>query len=118
MRRAVNDNRKNIKGKAMLIIVLVLVAILGIMIYLTNDFNFKANNNINNNANINIYGENTNNNDNKNENNESVEDPEVYDLFYSYYDDAEELLSTMTLEEKVGQMFLVRFPVSGAIKEI
>lgn len=40
------------------------------------------------------------------------------DLFSEFYDQAEELLQTMTLEEKVGQMFLVRFPKNGVIEEI
>ncbi len=40
------------------------------------------------------------------------------DLFSEFYDEAEEILSKMTLEEKVGQMFLVRFPSSGVISEI
>lgn len=39
-------------------------------------------------------------------------------LFSSYYDEAEEMLSKMTLEEKVGQMFLARYPSSGVINEI
>ena len=38
-------------------------------------------------------------------------------LFSSYYDEAEEMLSKMTLEEKVGQMFLARYPSSGVINE-
>ena len=39
-------------------------------------------------------------------------------LFSSYYDEAEEMLSKMTLEEKVGQMFLARYHSSGVINEI
>ena len=40
------------------------------------------------------------------------------ELFGKYYKKAEELLNTMTLEEKVGQMFLVRYPYKGVINEI
>ena len=40
------------------------------------------------------------------------------DLFSSFYEKAEELLQTMTLEEKIGQMFIVRFPESGVIEQI
>jgi len=40
------------------------------------------------------------------------------DLFVKYYSKADELLKNMTLEEKVSQMFLVRYPKSGVIKEI
>lgn len=114
MRGMVKNNRKNITTKVTLIIVLTLAALLGTKIYLSNAFNFKANNNgnINSDANLDIYGE------NNNHDNENVQDPEANDLFYDYYDKAEKLLSTMTLEEKVGQMFLVRFPTSGVIKEI
>ena len=40
------------------------------------------------------------------------------DLFGKYYDKAKDILNTMTLEEKVGQMFLVRYPEEDANKEI
>ena len=40
------------------------------------------------------------------------------ELFSKYYGKAEKLLETMTLEEKVGQMFLARYPESGVINEI
>lgn len=40
------------------------------------------------------------------------------ELFASYERQAEQLLSTMTLEEKVGQMFLARYPESGVLTEI
>ena len=40
------------------------------------------------------------------------------DLFSEYYDKAQDLLDNMTLEEKVGQIFLARFPSSGVIDEI
>ncbi len=40
------------------------------------------------------------------------------DLFAKYYQQANILLQNMTLEEKVGQMFLVRFPRDGVIEQI
>ncbi len=40
------------------------------------------------------------------------------ELFYDYYQQAEEILASMTLEEKVGQMFLARFPGDGVLDEI
>lgn len=46
------------------------------------------------------------------------EDNNVNDLFTEFYGQAESLLQGMTLEEKVGQMFLVRFPEDGVIEEI
>lgn len=52
---------------------------------------------------------------NKQEKEEKISKKE---LFEEYYEQAEELLQTMTLEEKVGQMFLARFPESGVMDEI
>ncbi len=46
------------------------------------------------------------------------EEPKKTELFEEYYEQAETLLETMTLEEKVGQMFLVRFPDSGISEQI
>lgn len=46
------------------------------------------------------------------------EETEGLDLFESYYSQTESLLKTMTIEEKVGQMFLVRFPDSGALNQV
>lgn len=43
---------------------------------------------------------------------------EKKELFEDYYEQAEEIMKTMTLEEKVGQMFLVRYPKTGVIQEI
>lgn len=40
------------------------------------------------------------------------------DLFANYYNQAENILKNMSLEEKVGQMFLVRYPKTGVIEEI
>lgn len=40
------------------------------------------------------------------------------ELLVDYDKQAEELMKTMTLEEKVGQMFLVRYPKTGIIQEI
>lgn len=52
-------------------------------------------------------------------NNEIIEETDVSnDLFAEYYDKAEKLMEDMTLEEKVGQMFLARYPDDGVIEEI
>lgn len=40
------------------------------------------------------------------------------ELFGEYYAQAETLMNEMTLEEKVGQMFLARYPEKGVINEI
>lgn len=47
-------------------------------------------------------------------NNETIEK----ELFEEYYDEAEILIKSMTIEEKVGQMFLARYPENGVINEI
>lgn len=47
------------------------------------------------------------------------EDIEVSDdLFGKYYNDANKLLKKMTLEEKIGQLFLVRYDVSTSSRQI
>ena len=40
------------------------------------------------------------------------------ELFAKYYEQAEQIMKDMTLEEKVGQMFLVRYPDNGVINQI
>lgn len=51
--------------------------------------------------------------------NEYVNNEEIKkELFEEYYDEAEELMKSMTIEEKVGQMFLARYPESGVLNEI
>ncbi len=57
--------------------------------------------------------------DSKNENNNTIlNEPKKHDLFEKYYSQSEETLKNMTLEEKVGQMFLARFPKSNVVEEI
>lgn len=65
--------------------------------------------------------ENTKNNENKEntqttENINNTENPNK--LFANFYQKAENLLKEMSLEEKVGQMFLARYPETGVIEEI
>lgn len=40
------------------------------------------------------------------------------EVFAKYYEQAEEIMKDMTIEEKVGQMFLVRYPDNGVIEQI
>ena len=47
---------------------------------------------------------------------ESVDDYKCDELFCRYYAEAEEILSTMSLEEKIGQLFFVRFD-EGMVEE-
>ena len=63
--------------------------------------------------------ENLENNNSKEENPEpEQEETPEQDIFEKYYIQAEALIENMTIEEKVGQMFLVRFPERGEIEEI
>lgn len=58
-------------------------------------------------------------NQEQNVNEPKEENPEVNnELFGKYYNKAEEIMANMTLEEKVGQMFLVRYPRTSPISEI
>ncbi len=47
-----------------------------------------------------------------------TEEPKKQELFEQYYKQAEEKMKEMTLEEKVGQMFLARYPESSVDQEI
>ena len=49
---------------------------------------------------------------------EVVEEEISNDLFAEYYASAEKIVETMTLEEKIGQMFLVRYDASTSAKQI
>ena len=40
------------------------------------------------------------------------------ELFAQYYKQAEQIMKDMTIEEKVGQIFLVRYPDNGVINQI
>lgn len=51
-------------------------------------------------------------------NEKQVETEKTKELFEEYYNQAENILKNMTLEEKVGQMFLARYPESNVINEI
>ena len=64
---------------------------------------------------------------NKNVNNEKVIDKKIFneeviikkkDFFEDYYDEALNMMETMSLEEKIGQLFLVRYNKYSAIGEI
>lgn len=64
---------------------------------------------------------------NKNVNNEKVIDKKIFneeviikkkDFFEDYYDEALNMMETMSLEEKIGQLFLVRYDKYSAINEI
>lgn len=103
-----------IKGKNLVFIsiaIIIIMAILSFYIIYAPTSNIQEN--TSNSADI--FNENINN-DNKISENHTI----TNDLFSNYYDTADSLLEKMTLEEKVSQMFLVRYPESekSAILEI
>lgn len=49
---------------------------------------------------------------------ENQENTNSKELFADYYNQAQTALDSMTLEEKVGQMFLARYPEKGVLEEI
>lgn len=116
-------NRKSNKKIVIISILLILAVIAGVM-YIGRDVLF--------NSDTDIAEYNTNNEQNiinKTNNENTITEPisketelpvteENTELFGKYYEKAEQLLNDMSLEEKVGQMFLVRFPESGVINEI
>lgn len=50
--------------------------------------------------------------------NEQQPEESSEELFSEYYKQATQLMQTMSIEEKVGQMFLARYPKTGVIDEI
>ena len=101
------DNRRRYKIIIALLIFFIVILIICNKKIINNDINKntskKSNNNIINMVNQETGDTNTNTNN---------------DLFSEFYEKAESILETMTLEEKVGQMFLARFPDDGVIEEI
>lgn len=49
---------------------------------------------------------------------EEIEEPKDPEIFDEFYEQAEEQLKTLTLDEKIGQMLLVRLPDKNAISEL
>ena len=103
------------KNKIILLVLLILI-ILIVGIYLGKEILFKNN--------VETSKSDYNNTQIEQNNSENIENElsenntEIVELFKEYYDEAEELLSIMSLEEKIGQMFLVRYPEKGVIDEI
>ena len=49
---------------------------------------------------------------------ENVDEVSCDELFCQYYSDADDILSTMSLEEKIGQLFFVRYDASSVNDEV
>ena len=102
---------KNMTNKILIILLLILCVIAIIVIVKnTKDENTKI---ANSNSNIASTPESETNTTNA-EKNEDVSN----ELFAQYYETAEKIMQDMSIEEKVGQMFLVRYPDSGVIEQI
>lgn len=102
--------------KFLIFILINLIVLLGVYIgikYLENTHNIDNTDNIDNNGNRVII-----NNVENNISNEIVQDEIIEEIFSKYYAKAEKLMKNMTIEEKVGQMFLARYPETGVIEEI
>lgn len=90
--------------KILIFLFIILIALFGVYIgrrYLKNVDNTESINSIENNI-----------------SNEVNQEENVDEIFGKYYEKAEELMKDMTIEEKVGQMFLARYPEAGVIDEI
>ena len=102
---------KNMTNKILIILLLILCVIAIIVIVKnTKDENTKIANSNSNTASTPESEANTTNT----EKNEDVSN----ELFAQYYETAEKIMQDMSIEEKVGQMFLVRYPDSGVIEQI
>ena len=102
---------KNMTNKILIILLLILCVIAIIVIVKnTKDENTKI---VNSNSNTVSTPESETNTTNT-EKNEDVSN----ELFAQYYETAEKIMQDMSIEEKVGQMFLVRYPDSGVIEQI
>ena len=107
---------KNMANKILIILLLILCVIAIIVIVKnTKDENTKIANSNSNTVSTPESETNTTNTEIDNtEKNEDVSN----ELFAQYYETAEKIMQDMSIEEKVGQMFLVRYPDSGVIEQI
>ena len=103
-------------NKVLIVIFIILFAI-AVVLFIKDSIEDKNNTAISETVNANNQSANTISNTTGNS--EIVEETDSSnDLFAQYYEQAEKLMEEMTLEEKVGQMFLARYPDDGVIDEI
>ena len=111
----------------LVIILIIIFSLVGILIYrnLFKDDSKKETysnsdnvNYSNTNKNENIYRPSSNEEGKLNEDLNTDENTDSLDIFGEYYEKANKIIETMTVEEKIGQMFLVRFPETGVLEEI
>lgn len=98
-----------LKEKIMIIALFILMIILVILILPPKKENKKEESEVQNGKNIANVNELNNIDSSENENKE---------IFESYYEKAEEKLKSLSLEEKIGQIFLVRYPEKNQVEEL
>ena len=103
-------NEKNKKIFTRILSIIIIVLVIGLGVFFADDILKKEVTNVN---------QTIENQTAKNQTTENqIQNNEPKELFSEYYNQAQKILSTMTIEEKVGQMFLVRYPETGVIEEI
>ena len=125
---AKRDGKSKILNRILLVVLIILIISAGVL-FATDLFDTEQNQEIKNN---NVASSVENKEEENSTNNEVKENttsspttttttqaiPLEEGIFSEYYTKAENLLKTMTLEEEVGQMFLVRYPETGVLNEI
>lgn len=110
---------KNMTNKILIILLLILCVIAIIVIVKnTKDENTKTANSNSNTASTPEGEANTTNQTNTETDDTEKNEDVSNELFAQYYESAEKIMQDMSIEEKVGQMFLVRYPDSGVIEQI
>lgn len=95
--------------KKFFIIILILLMIIAVILLIQHNIVLNITDTKNNNV-----------NESKQDEIEEIDAKSEYSngIFEAYYEKAEERMKNMTIEEKVGQMFLVRYPETGVINQI
>lgn len=106
--------------KFFMFILMILIALAAVYVGIRYSENIKTIESKDNKVSTNTQNKNDTININNVENNISNESnkEETKEIFSQYYKKAEKLMKNMTIEEKVGQMFLARYPNTGVIDEI
>lgn len=90
------------KNKVIISIIVMFIIIIAIVIYLSKNKRISKTEDIQNASNV--------------ENSEEVNSKHAPDIFANYYEKAKEKLATLSLEEKIGQIFLVRYPETNQVE--
>ena len=111
--------KKVTKSTKILSSILLILCIIAIAFGIKN-VNKQKSNNSNNNTVLTSETENSNEKAQTNSTSQTTktETTSSVELFAKYYEQAEQIMKDMTIEEKVEQMFLVRYPDNGVIEQI